>query len=190
MKIFDKSFIKPVIVAIALSLSLTGCSKAKDPNALPNDGLVKECSEIKVDKSVTSGISLECLGTGQQTLVQESLRGPMLVNVYGSWCWPCRMEIPHFRDFYDKYKDQVQMIGIAVEEAQKSDTTDFIKGMGIKWPSLYDPDGRTRMNIGMGVPVTIFIDAQGKIAGKIVGAVPDMQTLVEQTNKYLKLNLQ
>ena len=75
------------------SLTLTGCAK-KDPNALPNDGIVKECSEIKVAKQVKTGIELECLGTGKQTLLQSSLRGPMLINVYGSWCWPCRQEIP------------------------------------------------------------------------------------------------
>jgi hypothetical protein len=62
--------------------------------------------------------------------------------------------------------------------------------MGIKWPSLYDPDGRTRLNFGMGVPVTLFVDAKGKVVGKIVGAVKDTKTLVEESNKYLKLNLQ
>ena len=62
--------------------------------------------------------------------------------------------------------------------------------MGIKWPSLYDPDERTRLNLGMGVPVTLFVDAKGKVVGKIVGAVKDTKTLVEESNKYLKLNLQ
>ena len=171
------------------SLTLTGCAN-KDPNALPNDGIVKECSEIKVAKQVKTGIELECLGTGKQTLLQSSLRGPMLINVYGSWCWPCRQEIPYFREFYEKYQNQVGLVGIAVEEVKKSDTTDFIKSMGIKWPSLYDPDGRTRLNFGMGVPVTLFVDAKGKVVGKIVGAVKDTKTLVEESNKYLKLNLQ
>ena len=133
-----KIFVSLLIAA----LTLTGCAK-KDPNALPNDGIVKECSEIKVAKHVKTGIELDCLGSGKQTLIQSSLRGPMLINVYGSWCWPCREEIPYFRDFYEKYQDQVGLVGIAVEEVKKSDTTDFIKSMGIKWPSLYDPDGRT-----------------------------------------------
>ena len=180
---------KIFVSLLIASLALTGCGK-KDPNALPNDGIVKECSEIKVDKRVTSGIALDCLGKGKQSLIQESLRGPMVVNVYGSWCWPCRQEIPYFRDFYAKHSDEIQLIGIAVEEAQKSDTTDFIEGMGMKWPSLYDPDGRTRLNFGMGVPVTLFVDAKGKVVGKIVGAVKDTKTLVEESNKYLKLNLQ
>lgn len=171
------------------ALLLSGCAE-KDPNALPNDGIVKECTDIKVDKRITSGIALECLGTGQQSLIQESLRGPMVVNVYGSWCWPCRQEIPYFRDFYEHHQKDIQLIGIAVEEAQKSDTTDFIEGMGMKWPSLYDPDGRTRLNIGMGVPVTIFIDKNGKVAGKLVGAVKSESEIVDGVKKYLGINLQ
>ncbi|MFM1861204.1 MAG: hypothetical protein RLY80_793 [Actinomycetota bacterium] len=112
------------------SLTLTGCAK-KDPNALPNDGIVKECSEIKVAKQVKTGIELECLGTGKQTLLQSSLRGPMLINVYGSWCWPCRQEIPYFREFYEKYQNQVGLVGIAVEEVKKSDTNHFMIQMGV-----------------------------------------------------------
>lgn len=183
-----KIFASLAITALSLSV-LTGCGE-KDPNALPNDGIVKECSDIKVSKKITSGIALECLGTGQQSLIQESLRGPMVVNVYGSWCWPCRQEIPYFRDFYAKHSDELQLIGIAVEEAQKSDTTDFIEGMGIKWPSLYDPDGRTRLNIGMGVPVTLFINKSGKVTGKIVGAVKSESEIVDGVKKYLGINLQ
>ena len=173
---------------LAITLALTGCAK-KDPNALPNDGIVKKCSEIKSDATVKSGIALWCVDRSQPDVIQQSLRGPMLVNVYGSWCWPCRDELPHFRDFYAKYKEQVQLVGIAVEESKPTDTQDFIVGMGIKWPSLYDPDGRTRLNIGMGVPVTIFIDKNGKIVGKIIGAVKDTKTLVDATNKYLGINL-
>ena len=179
-----------IFASLAIAALLLSSCAEKDPNALPNDGIVKECSEIKVDSKVTSGIELECLGTKQATLVQESLRGPMVVNVFGSWCWPCRQEIPYFRDFYSKYQDQIQLVGIAVEEAQKSDTTDFIEGMGIKWPSLYDPDGRTRLNIGMGVPVTIFIDKDGKIAGQIVGAVKDVSEIEKGVATYLGINLQ
>jgi len=180
-----KIFVSILIAA----LTLTGCAK-KDPNALPSDGIVKECSEIKVAKHVKTGIELECLGTGKQTLIQSSLRGPMLINVYGSWCWPCRQEIPYFREFYEKYQDQVGLVGIAVEEVKKSDTTDFIKSMGIKWPSLYDPDGRTRLNIGMGVPVTLFINKSGKVTGKIVGAVKSESEIVDGVKKYLGINLQ
>lgn len=180
-----KIFVSLLIAA----LTLTGCAK-KDPNALPNDGIVKECSEIKVAKEVKTGIELQCLGNGQQTLFQSSLRGPMVVNVFGSWCKPCKDEIPYFREFYENYQDQVGLVGIAVEEVKKSDTTDFIKGVGIIWPSLYDPDGRTRGKLGMGVPVTFFVDSKGKIVGQIVGAVPDSQSIVKAANKFLKLNLQ
>lgn len=181
--------IKILSSALIALLTLTGCAN-KYANALPNDGLIKDCADIKVSQSVTKGISLWCVDRSKADVIQESLRGPMLVNVYGSWCAPCRDEMPFFREFYDRYQQQVQLVGIAVEEAKPEDAQNFIKEIGIKWPSLYDPDGRTRLNIGMGVPVTIFIDADGKVAGKIVGVVKDFQTLVDKSNEYLGLNLQ
>lgn len=184
--------IKILSSALIALLALTGCAD-RNANATPNNGIVKDCAEIKVDKQVTQGISLWCVDRSKGDVIQESLRGPMLVNVYGSWCAPCRDEMPFFREFYKKYQKEVQLIGIAVEEARPEDTQSFIKEIGINWPSLYDPDGRTRtdtgLKIGIGVPITVFIDANGKVVGRIVGAVKDLETLVAKSNQYLNLNL-
>ena len=179
---------KIFVSLIAASLLLTGCGRSQIEIAT-NNGIVKDCAEINHDPKISSGISLWCAERSKVDIALEALRGPMVVNVYGSWCAPCKEEIPYFREFYEKYNDQVQVIGIAVEEAKPSDTQAFIKEMGIQWPSLYDPDGRTRGKFGMGVPVTFFVDEKGKIVGQIVGAVPDSQSIVKAANKFLKLNL-
>ena len=180
---------KIFVSLIAVSLLLTGCGRSQIETA-PNSGIVKDCAEIKHATDLNNGTSLWCAERSKADIALESLRGPMVVNVYGSWCAPCKDEIPYFREFYEKYNDQVQVVGIAVEEAKPSDTQAFIKEMGIKWPSLYDPDGRTRGKFGMGVPVTFFVDSTGKIVGQIVGAVPDSLSIVKAANKFLKLNLQ
>jgi hypothetical protein len=59
----------------------------------------------------------------------------------------------------------------------------------MSWPNLNDPDGITRGTLGMGVPITLFIDAQGKIAYKKIGVVTSIEELESDTKKYLGVQL-
>ena len=163
--------------------ALTGCAE-KVPTKY-TDGKVIGCSDIKIEGN--TGLQVPCLGDA--TLVNlESLRGPMLLNVWGSWCAPCQDEIPFLRHFYDKYQGKVQIVGLDVEEPNKTAPQSFIKSNGITWPSLYDPDGRTRKLIGMGVPVTWFIDETGKVVYKKIGVFTDYKELEQSAKKYFNLN--
>ena len=111
----------------------------------------------------------------------------MMLNIWGSWCGPCKDEIPYLRQFYDKYKDQVQLVGLDVEEPSKEAARPFIESHGFIWPSLYDPDGRTRAEIGMGVPVTWFIDAKGKVIYKKIGAFADYKEVEALAKEHFNL---
>ena len=177
-----KIFVSSLISALALT-ALTGCAE-KVPTKY-TDGKVIGCSDIKIEGN--TGLQVPCLGDA--TLVNlESLRGPMLLNVWGSWCAPCQDEIPFLRNFYDKYQGKVQIVGLDVEEPNKTAPQSFIKSNGITWPSLYDPDGRTRKLIGMGVPVTWFIDETGKVVYKKIGVFTDYKELEQSAKKYFNLN--
>jgi len=113
----------------------------------------------------------------------------MIVNVWGSWCGPCKEEIPIFRSFYEKAKGKVALIGVDVEEANLNDGRKFVAGNGITWPNLYDSDGRSREYFGMGVPVTWFIAADGSVAGTKIGVIKNEIELITLTNKYLGVRL-
>ena len=177
-----KIFVSSLISALALT-ALTGCAE-KVPTKY-TDGKVIGCSDIKIDGN--TGLQVPCLGDA--TFINlESLRGPMLLNVWGSWCAPCQDEIPFLRHFYDKYQGKVQIVGLDVEEPNKTAPQSFIKSNGITWPSLYDPDGRTRKLIGMGVPVTWFIDETGKVVYKKIGVFTDYKELEQSAKKYFNLN--
>jgi thiol-disulfide isomerase/thioredoxin len=171
------------ILFVAL-LFVSGCTTT--PSAISKGELV-DCSSLTVDSTV-SGTELECLD-GSAGITLEALRGPAIVNVWGSWCGPCQEETPLFVDFYSRAKDKVILLGIDVEEAQVADGRHFVETRGITWPNLYDPDGRTASALGMGVPITYFVDAQGVTVYKKIGVITSVQELEILTEKYLGIKV-
>ena len=171
---------------VAALLLLAGCGQ--ETSALPGNGVVVDCSTVATVKTDNEAALLKCLD-GKTSIDVGQIKGPALVNVWGSWCGPCKQEMPIFVDFYSKYREKVSLIGISVEEADVQDARDFVKLYGMSWPNLNDPDGSTRGTLGMGVPITLFIDAQGKIAYKKIGVVTTIEELERDTKKYLGVQL-
>lgn len=167
------------------SIVLTGCSSQR--KALPELGKVVGCQTIRVI-STDGGVGLPCLD-GKSTLHLNQIKGPLILNVWGSWCAPCKEEMPIFRSFYARAKSQVQLLGVNVEEAKRSDAINFVRRQGITWPNLIDPDGRTRGFFGMGVPVTWFIDSKGKVLYKKIGVLRNEAELIDLTSKYLHITV-
>lgn len=166
--------------ALALSLLLlTSCGTPVKELA----GKVVSCSQLQSTKS-SSSIVLGCLdGTAGASV--NSLRGPMIINVWGSWCAPCKEEIPIFRSFYKKAKGSLALTGVDVEEAGIKDGQSFVIKNGMTWPNLFDKDGSSRAYFGMGVPVTWFISATGEVRYKKIGAIKNEIELITLTSKYL-----
>jgi thiol-disulfide isomerase/thioredoxin len=174
------------VLILLLALSLTGCSSVTKTAVAK--GEVVDCVDVNHVAVKSGDITLNCL-TGSEKISVTSLRGPLIVNVWGSWCGPCADEIPVFVDFYQQASDKVKLLGIAVEEARAQDSKDFIIAYGITWPNLYDAKGVTRGTFGMGVPVTWFIDEQGTVVYKHIGVVKSTEELIDLTAKYLKVEI-
>jgi thiol-disulfide isomerase/thioredoxin len=172
------------VLILLLALSLTGCSSIT--NSMSSIGEVVDCVEVDHVAAKADDTLLNCL-SGTKKISVESLRGPLIVNVWGSWCGPCKQEMPYFVDFHHQANGKVKLLGIAVEEAKAQDSKDFIISYGITWPNLYDAKGITRAIFGMGVPVTWFIDEQGTVVYKHIGVVKSTEELIELTAKYLKV---
>ena len=175
---------KRLAVFLTALLFVSGCTTT--PSAISKGELVN-CTSLSVNPSV-QGTQLDCLD-GSPGIILEALRGPAVVNVWGSWCGPCKEEMPYLVDFYSKAKDKLVLLGIDVEEAQVSDGRHFVETRGITWPNLYDPDGRTSGVLGMGVPITYFVDAQGVTVYKRIGVITSTQELEDLTQKYLGISI-
>jgi thiol-disulfide isomerase/thioredoxin len=174
-----------VIFFVITALLLSGCSNAEP---VAQKGEVISCESVVTDKAVVEGIDLECVD-GSTGAIIESLRGPMILNVWGSWCTTCLAEMPEFVSFYSKAKGKVQLVGIAVEEASPANSQRFIEENGMTWPNFYDRENETRAYFGMGVPVTLFIDASGKTVYKKIGVIESESELVALTERYLGVQI-
>lgn len=141
------------------------------------------CEGVTRDLTVKKGATLQCL-TDKNSYIFESLRGPAIVNFWGSWCAPCLDEIPYFRSFVKKYP-KMRVIGIDVEERKIGDGQAFVRKNRMNWPNFYDASGSTRGITGVGVPITLFIDKSGKIKYKKIGVLRDLKELETLAKKYL-----
>ena len=167
---------RALLVAVALLISTISPAHATS---------APSCASIKT-VAVTKGTVLPCLnGTG--SIAFEAIRGPVLVNVWGSWCEPCQQEIPHLVDVAKLNK--VAIVGIDVEERNMAAGRAFVASHKMSWPQLYDVRAKTRGIFGMGVPVTWFIDANGKVVFKQIGLFQSTVQIKQLVKKYFGIAL-
>jgi thiol-disulfide isomerase/thioredoxin len=114
---------------------------------------------------------------GALSLVGDSidfaeLRGrALLVNVWATWCGPCRAEMPELQELHEQYGDDLSVIGVSIDQAGDQDLIEgFLEDVGIDFTILLDPEGRvTRRFTTIGVPETFLIDAEGIVRKRWVG---------------------
>ena len=104
----------------------------------------------------------------------EHLRGKAIVlNFWASWCFPaCFEEAPALEAAWRAYKDRgVMVIGVDIQD-READAKAFIERFKLSFPNGQDPQGRISIDYGVyGVPETFFINREGKIHYKHVGAL-------------------
>ncbi|MGW1806390.1 TlpA family protein disulfide reductase [Streptomyces sp. NPDC002078] len=108
----------------------------------------------------------------------------VVVNVWGSWCGPCREEAQYFAKVSKQYQGKgVQFVGINTRDTSTTPAVAFEKEHGIGYPSLYDPAGRLMLRFKKGtlnpqlIPSTLVIDKQGKVAARALEALDDTALL-------------
>lgn len=105
---------------------------------------------------------------------------PLVINFFGSWCGPCRLEAPDLAKFSAAHPG-VQFVGIAVRD-QEADAVAFMQEFGLDYPIVLDDDSLGQAWNITGVPTTIFIDSRGQEADRIVGAA-DLKRFEESLAK-------
>jgi thiol-disulfide isomerase/thioredoxin len=122
-------------------------------------------------------LTLPCLTAGPDVRL-AGLRGtPTVINVWASWCPPCRDELPYFVGLQDRFDGRIDVLGIDLldrDDAARAILEDF----ALDYPSIVDADGATRAALGIQAPpVTFFVDARGRIVDRKVGAMASQAEL-------------
>jgi thiol-disulfide isomerase/thioredoxin len=135
-------------------------------------------------------VVLGCFDTnGRASLVE--LRAPAVVNLWGSWCAPCRAELPAFQRLADATAGRLRVIGVVMRDRRDSAQA-FIDEAGLTFPMLEDRTQRLVVAVGQarerplaGFPATLFLTADGHIAHIYNGPVLTDAALFELTERHL-----
>jgi thiol-disulfide isomerase/thioredoxin len=181
------------LLALACAALVAGCSTGSDQVDVNNGGEFRFVAAtpsgevIPPDERATAP---EFSGTLLET--GEALDSALLVdqvavlNFWGSWCGPCRVETPEFSEVSQEYSTAgVQFLGINVKETDQQFALAFIERFGIQFPSLYDPRGEVALAFrdfpATAVPSTIVVDPEGRVAAVYTGTVSqeDLRTVID-----------
>jgi len=131
------------------------------------------------ERATAPDLSGKTVNGGQ--LDVASYKGKVVVlNVWGSWCAPCRAEAPNFEKVYQDLKAKgVQFVGINTRDTSTQNAVAFEKQQGITYQSLYDPTGKLMLRFKRGtlnpqaVPSTLVLDREGRIAARSLAALSE-----------------
>ncbi|MFD9464453.1 TlpA family protein disulfide reductase [Streptomyces sp. NPDC060027] len=119
---------------------------------------------------------------GKQLDVADYKGKVVVLNVWGSWCPPCRAEASNFVKVAKETASQgVQFVGINTRDASTALAKAFEKEQGVTFPSLYDPTGKLMLRFKKGtlnpqtIPSTLIIDRDGKIAARTLQALSEQK---------------
>jgi thiol-disulfide isomerase/thioredoxin len=154
-----------VSAGIIWAIARNTASSNGDTVVIPSTGVFKPPT-IGTNAHITgtplAGVSLRRLdGTAVDT---RSLTGtPLVINVWGSTCSPCKQELPAFAKVSAKYGTKVKFVGIDYLGASSSEEQ-FARSRGVTYELLYDGDGVFVTKVGIATfPVTLFVKADGTV---------------------------
>jgi cytochrome c biogenesis protein CcmG, thiol:disulfide interchange protein DsbE len=134
-------------------------------------------------------VVLPCLGGGPDVALRAQPPGrPTLVNVWASWCAPCADEAPELVAFHDKAAGRVGVVGVLNVDVQSRGLA-FSRDFGMRYPSVVDDDRVVLSAFPPGPPVTVFLDAQGRVVHTRSGAFRDLAEIEALVAAHLGVRL-
>jgi thiol-disulfide isomerase/thioredoxin len=170
------------LLALLAVLVLAGCSTGEGAVDVNNGGEFRFVAGtpagevIPQDERAAAPQFSGTLLTGDRFESSQLDGHVAVINFWGSWCAPCRVETPQFSEVADETADQgVQFVGINVKETSEQFATAFVDRFGISFPSLYDPRGEVALAFrdypANAIPSTIVLDPQYRVAAVYTGEV-------------------
>jgi thiol-disulfide isomerase/thioredoxin len=171
------------IAALLGLLVLAGCT-GKDAVDQSAGGQYRFVSANKIG-SLTAAADRKHVGTvtgdlmnGAPFNLAADAGQVVVINFWASWCGPCQTETPQFDSLYRQLHPQgVDFVGVDVKEVAKDHGSSFIADNNISYPILWDEPDKTALELGhvraAGLPFTVLIDKDQRVAAVYIGAVAD-----------------
>lgn len=180
---------RALVAAVAVAaLALTGCSsdplaeqyrEGSGKNYIAGDGSVTEIAVENRGEPITFSGTTE---TGETVTSEQYLGNVLVVNFWYAGCAPCRAEAPDLEKVYQESAPSgVNFLGVNVRD-QAATATTFNERFGITYPSIIDQNGQAQLAFASqvppnAVPTTLILDAQGRVAARILGQLRDPSIL-------------
>ena len=122
-----------------------------------------------------------------QSVALSNLKGkPLLLNFWTTWCPPCRSEMPYIQQVYDEWSDKRLMV-LAINIGESSaKAKEFMQSYGLSFPVLLDTNEKIAQIYNIGnIPTTYFIDRDGIIQVKIIGAFPSKAEIEKNLSEII-----
>ncbi len=154
---------KIILPAFILLVVVAGCRPGSVPAAKP-EAVSANAAQAQVFPD------FKVKGFDGKEIALSQYRGKILIlDLFATWCPPCRMEIPHFVELQQAYKDRVSVVGLSFDQGAAKDVQAFAKEMKINY-DLYWGNEEIAQFVGLrGIPHTLVIDAEGHVIKSYVG---------------------
>ncbi len=155
---------RALVAVLAFALLAAACAKGE-----PGGGAGSQTSLLPASATALPAFDF---AEYQQLLAQQE-GTPVVVNIWASWCGPCRDEAPVLARASAIYGDRVRFLGVDILDDAGS-ARGFIREFGWTYPSVFDVSGEIRDRLGLlGQPSTLFYNASGELVDTWVGAIPE-----------------
>ncbi|HEX5496144.1 MAG TPA: TlpA disulfide reductase family protein [Mycobacteriales bacterium] len=132
-----------------------------------------------------------CLAGGPDVPLRQLTGVPTVINLWATWCLPCRTELPAFqRAFARADPDRLRVMGVATEDPGLARELSFAADTGLHMPNLVDDKGKIATEIGIrGLPATLFVAADGSLVHVYNGSPLTFSALRDLLRRYLRVTV-
>ena len=188
-----------LLTGLALAALLAGCTSGEsgkpDPGTHPAgtaESALAPCPEQTGQPAqggkLMPALSFDCPGGGSLDLARAP-GVPTVINLWGSWCPPCREEMPLLQELAVSSGGRVKVVGVISKDGRPQ-AESFATDAGVTFPSAFDGEGELMAGLGINnLPYTYFVDAHGGLTHVQVGPVSSGEELRGLVAQYLGVQL-
>jgi thiol-disulfide isomerase/thioredoxin len=177
VKVRTRLLVGSLVVSAIVSAGIVWAIAAANDGSSADDTRTNDIANIDTDSTIAPpgiGTNAAVEGASLPTVNVQTLAGddvstadlvgqPLVINVWGSTCGPCKKELPDFAAAHQQFGDDVRFVGISYLPPSDHEES-FARDKGVQYELLYDGEGEFISEVGIAAfPVTLFVAADGSI---------------------------